>query len=127
MKTTELLSRSLCLSMAMIGIPGLPGANAAPIKVSATNGHYFEWNGQPALLVTSAEHYGAVVNSEFNYTTYLDTMKAKGNNYTRIYPGAYMESPGTFVEGNTLGPNRGKAIVPWARRLCCIGQGHCRD
>ena len=37
-----------------------------PIKVHPANPHYYLMNGQPTVLITSAEHYGAVINKDFD-------------------------------------------------------------
>ena len=89
--------------------------NAEPIKVHPANPHYFLFNGQPTVLITSAEHYGAVINKDFNYAAYFDALKSYGLNYTRIYPGELFEPVGKFMKGNTLGPKPASLIVPWAR------------
>jgi hypothetical protein len=88
---------------------------AEPIKLHPSNPHYYLFHGQPTILITSAEHYGAVVNKDFDYVTYLETLKSYGLNYTRIYPGYLFEPMGKFIKGNTLGPRPGSLIVPWAR------------
>ena len=86
-----------------------------PIKVHPANPHYFLFNGQPTVLITSAEHYGGVLNKDFDYVAYFDALKAYGLNYTRIYPGALFEPVGKFMPGNTLGPRPRSLILPWAR------------
>jgi len=83
--------------------------------VAAANPHYYSYHGKPKLLITSAEHYGAVINKDFDYVAYLDALKAHGLNYTRFYPGAMFEPAGKFMAGNTLGPKPASLIVPWAR------------
>jgi hypothetical protein len=88
---------------------------AQPIKAHPSNPHYFLYKGEPTILITSAEHYGAVINKDFDYVKYLDALKAYGLNYTRIYPGALFEPMGKFMTGNTLGPKPRSLIVPWAR------------
>ncbi len=90
-------------------------SEAEPIKLHPSNPHYYLFNGQPTILITSAEHYGAVVNKDFDYVTYFDTLKSYGLNYTRIYPGALFEPMGKFLKGNTLGPKPWSLVVPWAR------------
>jgi len=90
-------------------------AYAAPISVHPANPHYFLFNGRPTILVTSAEHYGAVVNKDFDYVAYLDALKSFSLNYTRIYPGFLIEPYGKFLPGNTLGPRPEAVILPWAR------------
>jgi len=89
--------------------------SAEPIKLHPNNPHYFLFNGQPTILITSAEHYGAVVNKDFDFVTYFDALRAHGLNYTRIYPGVLFEPMGKFIEGNTLAPKPASLIVPWAR------------
>jgi hypothetical protein len=37
--------------------------NMNPIALHPDNGHYFRFRGKPAVLVTSAEHYGAVLTA----------------------------------------------------------------
>ena len=88
---------------------------AEPIKLHPANPHYYLFNGKPAVLITSAEHYGAVINKDFDYVAYFDALREHGLNYTRIYPGALFEPMGKFVKGNTLGPKPTSLIVPWAR------------
>jgi hypothetical protein len=87
-----------------------------PIALHPENPHYFEWRGKPTVLVTSAEHYGAVLNLDFDYRKYLDTLKAAGMNYTRIFSGAYVEPDGAFnIARNTLAPLPNRFICPWPR------------
>ena len=92
-----------------------PSFSAEPITLHPANPHYFLFNGQPTILITSAEHYGAVINKEFDYVAYFDALKSYGLNYTRIYPGALFEPIGKFMPGNTLGPRPRSLILPWAR------------
>ena len=89
---------------------------AQPIALHDQNPHYLSYQGQPILLITSAEHYGAVLNQDFDYQTYLQTLHDEGMNYTRIFSGAYVEVPGNFgIENNTLAPAPGSYITPWKR------------
>jgi hypothetical protein len=85
------------------------------ISPYAPNPHYFAYKGKPVLLITSDHHYGAVINRDFDYLAFLDTLAAAGMNFTRIYPGAYIERDGDFVPDNVLGPRPGRQILPWAR------------
>lgn len=88
---------------------------AQPIRSHPANPHYYLFDGRPTILITSAEHYGAIVNKAFDYVPYLHTLRKYGLNYTRIYPGAMFEPMGKFMTGNTLGPKPRDLIVPWAR------------
>jgi hypothetical protein len=87
-----------------------------PIRLHPENPHYFLFRGKPTVLVTSAEHYGAVLNGRFDYLKYLDTLAADGMNMTRVFMGAYRELPGDFnIARNTLAPAFGDFVAPWAR------------
>lgn len=89
---------------------------AEPLRLHPDNPHYFLWQGKPEVVITSGEHYGAVLNSEFEYTKYLDTLAKDGLNGTRTFSGAYCEAPGAFnIARNTLAPGPGKLLCPWAR------------
>ena len=69
--------------------------------------------GRPTILITSAEHYGAVMNLDFDYRQYLDTLAADGMNYTRVFSGAYVEPDGAFnIARNTLAPGGGPVHLP---------------
>jgi len=68
------------------------------------------------VIVTSGEHYGAVLNLDFDFRKYLDTLAQDGLNNTRTFSGAYCEAPGNFnIAHNTLAPLAGRFICPWAR------------
>ena len=98
--------------------------NAQPVSLHPLNRHYFIFRGKPEILITSAEHYGAVVNGAFDYEKYLDALKSYGLNYTRIYPGALFEPVDKFIKGNTLGVYPANLVLPWARSLSpgyCLG------
>ena len=91
-------------------------ASAEPLRLHPQNPHYFLFRGKPTVLVTSGEHYGAVVNLDFKYDIYLDALAADGLNLTRLFVGSYLEKPGDFgIRYNTLAPAPGRAITPWAR------------
>lgn len=100
-------------------------AGAQPISLHPGNPHYFLYNGKPTVLITSAEHYGAVINSTPDYKKYLDVLQQHHFNLTRIFVGSYCEgnesenSPGRRMkweeDQNTLSVRPGKLLAPWAR------------
>jgi hypothetical protein len=95
---------------------GAVAASAEPLARHPQNGHYLVFRGKPTILVGSGEHYGAVVNLDFDQSKYLDTLAADGLNLTRLFVGTYYEKPGHFgIGNNTLAPAPGRAIVAWAR------------
>jgi hypothetical protein len=80
------------------------------------NPHYFIYNNKPTILVTSGEHYGAILNLDLDYITYLDELQSKRLNLTRTFSGAYVEPSGSFnIEKNTLAPVAGRFMCPWLR------------
>jgi hypothetical protein len=88
----------------------------APLSLHPKNPHYFLFRGKPAVLIGSGEHYGAVLNLDFDYLKYLDTLQRDGMNHTRTFAGAYVEPEGAFkIVRNTLAPAPGRFICPWAR------------
>jgi hypothetical protein len=99
--------------LTLLGV--VAGADAEPIRAHPDNPHYYFFRGRPTVLITSAEHYGAVINRAFDYNAYLDTLKSYGLNYTRIYPAAFIEPEGAFQLENTLAPKSEDLIQPWPR------------
>src|SRR2546428_546350 len=80
-------------------------AGEKPLSLHPDNPHYFLFRGKPAVLVTSAEHYGAVLNREFDSLKYLDELQAHGLNLTRTFTGVYCEDGKSFgITRNTLAP-----------------------
>jgi hypothetical protein len=89
---------------------------AQPIRLHQQNPHYFEYKGKPVLLITSGEHYGAVINKDFDYQKYLHTLAEDNLNLTRIFCGTYVEHPGSFgIKNNTLAPPSDSFLAPWKR------------
>jgi hypothetical protein len=103
--------------MLIASLAALAAASASgPIAQHPTNPRIFAYKGKPTVLVTSAEHYGGVLNLGMDARRYLAALKVDGLNYTRVFSGAYCESPADFgIRHNTLAPEAGKLICPWAR------------
>ena len=105
----------LVASFVLTTVLSVPAADA-PLRLCAANPHYFEFHGRPTVLIGSGEHYGAVLNLDFNYVWYLSTLARDGLNVTRTFSGAYVEPAGAFgIASNTLAPVSGRFICPWAR------------
>ncbi|GAC1633728.1 MAG: hypothetical protein NVS9B14_08900 [Candidatus Acidiferrum sp.] len=87
------------------------------IQLNSKNPHYFEFRGKTVTLITSGEHYGAVLNADFDYKKYLAALAADGLNYTRIFGGAYVEVPRKSfgIQRNDLAPGAGRFLAPWKR------------
>ncbi len=89
-----------------------------PIALHPDNPHYFIFRGNPVVLIGSTEHYGAVLNLDFDYVKYFDELSSCGLNVTRTFSGIYLEPMGAFgIAKNTLAPDSGKFICPWARSI----------
>jgi len=90
--------------------------SAQPLSLHPENPHYFQYSGKPTIIITSGEHYGAVLNLDFDYKKYLQTLAKDRLNNTRVFAGSYVEPQGAFnIERNTLAPGENKFIAPWAR------------
>ncbi len=80
------------------------------------NPHYFVFRGRNGVLIGSGEHYGAVLNLDFDFKKYLKQLGADGLNHTRTFSGAYCEPLGAFnIASNTLAPAASRYVTPWAR------------
>jgi len=111
----------LCLVLAtMMDCKSAAAASAVksesgPIRKHPENPHYFAYKGKPQVLITTDQHYGAVINLDFDYISFLDRLHEYGMNLTRIYPGAYVEMKDQYAKGNPLGPSPGRYILPWKK------------
>jgi Cellulase (glycosyl hydrolase family 5) len=103
-----------CIALAVLA--GSAVAADKPLSLHPDNPHYFLFHGKPTLLLTSGEHYGAVLNLDFNYIPYLDELKARKFTLTRTFAGTYREDPSAFgIVDNTLAPAPKRFLCPWAR------------
>lgn len=107
---------SILLAALVESVAGQP-SSSQPIRLHPKNPHYFLFRGKAVALITSGEHYGAVMNADFDFRKYLDTLKAEGMNYTRLFPGSYVEAPGKSfgIQRNDIAPAPGRFLAPWAR------------
>jgi hypothetical protein len=97
-------------------IPAVLSAQEKFLALHPENPHYFLWRGKPTVVVTSGEHYGAVLNLDFDYKIYLAELHKHGLNNTRLFSGTYREVAESFnITNNTLAPRKDKYLCPWAR------------
>lgn len=87
------------------------------LRLHPENRHYFQWRGDALIIIGSGEHYGAVLNADFDFRKYLLTLGKDGLNHTRLFTGAaYVEPAGAFnIAKNTLAPAAERYLAPWAR------------
>ena len=86
-----------------------------PICLHPENPHIFLFRGQPTLLITSAEHYGAVVNLDFDYAAYLDVLAAYGLITPGFTPGAYRGAGPLLYPRKHARARFGRHCLPWGR------------
>src|SRR5262245_38924298 len=99
--------------------------NSATFRKHPTNPRCFVYKGKPIVLVTATEHYGAVLNSQFDYIPYLDELSRNALNLSRTFT-FYRELEDSIPPlgyTNTLAPRPGKEMMPWKR----IGPGKAND
>jgi hypothetical protein len=113
MRSRTFFSFQLLLTILLISSCG---KSPVPISLNPENPHYFLFRGKPTILIGSTEHYGSVLNLDFDYIAYLDELAAADLNITRTFSGIYSEPEGAFgIAENTLAPAKEKLICPWAR------------
>lgn len=117
LRTTALILCAVLLGDPVRSACAADAAADGTLRLHPGNPRYFQWRGAPTVLITSAEHYGAVLNLDFDCAKYLDTLARDGLNLTRTFTGgAYLEPEGAFkIARNTLAPAPGRFLGPWAR------------
>ncbi len=58
---------------------------SAPIQLHPDNPRYFLYKDRPLVLITATEHYGAVINRNFDYIAYLDDAAHKRQTLSRCF------------------------------------------
>ena len=95
-------------------------------SVHPDNPQCFLYQGKTFKILTSAEHYGAVLNADFDYNIYLQEMQRTGQNMTRVFT-FYREKPDSIPgpgDMNTLAPRSEASVMPWER---VSGHGKAAD
>jgi len=110
-------TRAVPLLEGRAGVDEGKPADGQVLRVHPSNPRCFLYQGRPVKLLTSGEHYGAVINRDFNYDVYLDELHRNGLNLTRTFT-FYREKPSNIPEPgnqNTLAPRPEAAVMPWLR------------
>jgi len=84
------------------------------LRVHPDHPRLLEFRGEPVILKTLGEHYGSVINPDFNYIPYLNTLQAGGMNLTRVVLLGFHSNSGDF--NDTLNPSLDRFLQPWPRR-----------
>ncbi|MFW6256366.1 MAG: hypothetical protein ACOC54_06050 [Candidatus Sumerlaeota bacterium] len=86
------------------------------IQKSTKNPHYIKIGEHEGALIGSGEHYGGLMNLDFDFEAYFQTLESDGLNLTRLFSGAYRELPTSFgIQQNTMAPKPERFICPWKR------------
>ncbi len=101
-------------SLLMLVVPIAAGADP-PLALHPDNPHYFLFRGKPAILLTSGEHYGAVLNLDFDYRKYLRTLEADGLNLTHLHRGLRRAGRGLQHRREFPGARKRSLHRPWVR------------
>jgi hypothetical protein len=107
------------------------GTASTPIALHPDNPHYFLWRGKPTVLITSGEHYGALMNLDFDYRKYFDTLAAdvaiEDHRQLQFGRGHFLQQPGHRLPDGSEPGNSDASRAPNAaggargRHRC-----HCR-
>ncbi|MEO5914290.1 MAG: cellulase family glycosylhydrolase [Luteolibacter sp.] len=110
------LHRTLLVAALFLIVSGARSIAQDPIRLHPDSPRYFNFHQKPVVLVGSSEHYGALINLDFDYIPYLDEVRSRGLNLIRIFSGTYREATGSFgIQDNTLAPPTARFIAPWKR------------
>ena len=88
---------------------------SGPVQLHPENPHYFLYKGGPLALITSAEHYGALLNLDFDYKKYLAD---KYPNFNEAELEAYRRS-GSTQSDSSSGPRSSNRSSPYAEHRRC--------
>ncbi len=75
--------RTVTALLAVLSFAGVSFAD--PIRLHPDNSKYFEFRGKPIVLLTATEHYGSVLNRNFDFERYLQDSADKGITLTRTF------------------------------------------
>jgi hypothetical protein len=97
-------------------------ARMTPIRVHPGNPKVFEFRGQPLVLVTATEHYGAVMNRPFRFERYLADAADKRMTLSRLFM-LFRELQSAVNPYSTCKPESPDYIAPFER----TGPGRALD
>ena len=95
----------------------------SPISLHPENPRYFLYKGRPRVLVTATEHYGAVLNRNFDYVRYLEETADKRLTLSRCFL-LFRELEGVPLNPHSpCKPVPGEYVAPFLR----TGPGYATD
>lgn len=94
----------------------------SPICLHPDNPRYFLYRGRPRVLITATEHYGAVLNRNFDYVRYLDGAANGKATLSRCFL-LFRELEGAMNPHSPCKPTPGEYVSPFPRS----GPGYATD
>jgi len=85
-----------------------------PIRIHPANSKVFEFRGDPRMLVTATEHYGAVINRPFRFERYLADAAEHGMTLSRLFM-LFREQQSSMNPYSTCKPESPDYISPFPR------------
>ena len=85
-----------------------------PIRIHPQNPKLFEFRGRPLVLVCATEHYGAVINRDFNFERYLEDAAEKSQTLTRLFM-LFRELQTPINPYSTCKPESTEFVSPYPR------------
>jgi alpha-L-fucosidase len=95
--------------------PIQPATAETPLQAHPQNPYIFEFRGQPTVLRTYAEQYGSVINTGFDFNSYLDVLQRDRMNLTRVMLVGYRNLPKSGSNTAPLAPSPAQFLQPWPR------------
>ena len=115
MKLLDLL-RGACVLGLLSGAISSELSAHEPLRAHPENPYILEFRGQPTVLRTFAEHYSCVINSSFDFVSYLDVLKRDEMNLTRVFLlGFRLDKSVTSTARSPLSPDASQFLQPWQR------------
>lgn len=115
MNVPEMLRKACAIGMLTTLTGSLAGAHE-PLRAHPQNPYILEFRGQPTVLRTFAEHYGSVINRNFEFFPYLDILKRDEMNLTRAFLlGFRLDKSVTATARSPLSPDAAQFLQPWQR------------
>jgi len=85
-----------------------------PIRIHPDNPKLFEFRDRPLVLVCATEHYGAVINRDFDFESYLQDAADKSQTLTRLFM-LFRELQTPINPYSTCKPESTEFVCPYPR------------
>ncbi|MBE2215398.1 MAG: hypothetical protein IAE82_16105 [Opitutaceae bacterium] len=108
MKRTFVLLASTCLQITLAAGPA-----ASPIQPHPESPHRFLFREKPTVLLSVGEHYASLINRDFDFRLYHESLAEAGLNQTRVFSGSFRGPLGQAED--LISPRWPENFVPpWA-------------